>query len=475
MIWSIAWKNVWRNKIRSGIVITAFIIGLFGGLFAVATMIGSVNQRVKTAIGNEVSHIQIHHPKFQDNYDLNLTIENAGKIVDSIRLLPNVTGVSPRIKLFGMASTAGNATGIMINGIDVEMEKSVSGIYSLIPPGGGSFFESNDAKSIVIGEKLAKTLKLVNYSFTDDNLDKIRKNKNFRDIIILLEPMIGQSFRTEGDFDKKLTEVLGTKNAKKYSFSLKGIALKYNLRKKIVLSFQATDGSIAYDAFRVQGIYKTNNSAFDGLNVYVKNTDLNAIAGFQEGQSHEIAVLFANSEHVIAGGEQIKTLAPGSMVETWLEIMPDIGMYSEMMDYYLIIFMSIVLLALGFGIVNTMLMAVLERVKELGMLMAIGMNKRRVFLMIMLETVFLALTGAIIGMFISYLAINYFGNKGIDLTQFYQQGLEAFGFDAKLYPEIGLADFIQVAVLVILTGIIASIYPARKALKLNPAEATRIE
>ena len=67
------------------------------------------------------------------------------------------------------------------------------------------------------------------------------------------------------------------------------------------------------------------------------------------------------------------------------------------MNYYLFIFLIIILLALGFGIVNTMLMAVLERVKELGMLMAIGMNRKRVFRMIMLETVFLGLTGAMVG------------------------------------------------------------------------------
>jgi ABC-type antimicrobial peptide transport system permease subunit len=120
-------------------------------------------------------------------------------------------------------------------------------------------------------------------------------------------------------------------------------------------------------------------------------------------------------------------------------------------------------------------MAVLERVKELGMLMSIGMNKKRVFTMIMLETVFLSLIGAIAGMIISYVIIWYTGKHGIDLSALYQEGLEAIGFSAHIFPKLGLSAFVELTLLVILTGIIASIYPARKALKLNPAEALRID
>ena len=168
-------------------------------------------------------------------------------------------------------------------------------------------------------------------------------------------------------------------------------------------------------------------------------------------------------------------MMPGFSVQTWDEIMPEAAMYSEAMNYYLFIFLVIILLALGFGIVNTMLMAVLERVKELGMLMAVGMSRKRVFWMIMLETVFLGLTGAMAGTILCYLLVWWTGNTGVDLSALYQEGLEAFGFSAKVYPIIGLDSFFEILFLVILTGILASIYPARKALKLNPAEALRVD
>ena len=151
---------------------------------------------------------------------------------------------------------------------------------------------------------------------------------------------------------------------------------------------------------------------------------------------------------------------------------PYLSLMSGYMDTMMGLFMIIILGALGFGIVNTMLMVVLERTKELGMLMAVGMNKRKVFLMIMLETIFLALVGAVIGEILSVLLINYFNKAGIDLSSV-AEGMESVGYAAITYPILEGYRYIQITVLVICTGIIASIYPALKALKLHPAEALR--
>jgi ABC-type antimicrobial peptide transport system permease subunit len=119
-------------------------------------------------------------------------------------------------------------------------------------------------------------------------------------------------------------------------------------------------------------------------------------------------------------------------------------------------------------------MVILERVKELGMLMAVGMNKLRIFSMIVFETVFLSLTGGIVGVILSYVAVLITHKTGINISN-WSQGLEAMGFDSIVYPGITLPMLINVTLLVICTGIIASIYPARKALKLNPADALRTE
>ncbi len=475
MIWSISWKNVWRNKIRSLVVIVAFTFGIFGGVYMVAVFVGMIDSRVKMAIGNEASHIQVHHPAYLDNNEPKYTIDDYQKYVSQIEKLPEVKGVSPRIKILGMASTSGNASGVMINGVDVERERQVSGIAESMVEGGGSFFGEDGRKPIVIGEKLAKILKLTYYKITAGDLDRLSEKKKMHVVLPLLDSLLDKQIRTEADFEKALAGLLGKSEAEKFAFHIKAAAIKYRLKRKIVLSFQSLDGHIAYDAFRVVGIYKTGNSAFDGLNLFVLMSDIAPVASMQSNQVNQIAILLSSVKYDDQVAEQVMEIMPGMDVQTWDEIMPEAGMYTSAMNYFLFIFMIIILLALGFGIVNTMLMAVLERIKELGMLMAIGMNKKRVFSMIMLETVFLGMTGAVIGMAISYGLIWYTGRTGLDLTSLYQEGFEAIGFSSMIYPTIGWQSFFQLILLVVLTGVLASIYPARKAMKLNPSEALRID
>lgn len=248
--------------------------------------------------------------------------------------------------------------------------------------------------------------------------------------------------------------------------------LKVKLKSKIVLTFQDFNGEITGAAFRVVGMYKTDNSPWDKMHVYVRNDDLRRVLELPDDQSHEIVILLDDFEKAPEFATTLGKKFPDDKVEDWSEISPYLSLMSGYMDTMMGLFMIIILGALGFGIVNTMLMVVLERTRELGMLMAIGMTKRRVFLMIMLETLFLALVGALVGELLSVLLINYFNGAGIDLT-FVAEGMESVGYAPITYPMLEAYRYAQITVLVIITGILASVYPALKALKLHPAEAIR--
>lgn len=248
--------------------------------------------------------------------------------------------------------------------------------------------------------------------------------------------------------------------------------LKAKLKSKIVLTFQDYNGEITGAAFKVVGIYKTDNNPWDKMHVFVKNDDLRRILELPEDASHEIVILLNDFEQAAILEPELQAKLPDVKVEGWAEISPYLSLMSGYMDTMMGLFMVIILGALGFGIVNTMLMVVLERTKELGMLMAIGMTKRRVFVMIMLETIFLALVGAVIGEILSVFIINYFNKSGIDLS-FVGEGMESVGYAAITYPMLEGYRYIQITILVIATAILASIYPAWKALKLHPAEAIR--
>ena len=168
---------------------------------------------------------------------------------------------------------------------------------------------------------------------------------------------------------------------------------------------------------------------------------------------------------------EAKMVAQTVKVESWSDLAPEIEVIDNQFSSSMRIFVIIILLALGFGIVNTMLMAILERTRELGMLMSIGMNKAKVFTMIMLETVMMTFIGAPIGMALAALTISYTGQTGIDLS-----GLETgaeFGMSSMVYPSIPITYYGEVAVMVIIAGILAAIYPSLRAIRLKPAEAVR--
>lgn len=252
------------------------------------------------------------------------------------------------------------------------------------------------------------------------------------------------------------------------------LKLKAGIRSRVVITMTEMDGTLTGGAFRVAGIYRSANSAYDEMKAFVRDTDLRNLLRLDEGAAHEIAILMSENGTEQSFAETIRTSFSDRSVMTWTQLLPEMELMNESMNLMMYIFIIIILLALGFGIVNTMLMVVLERVKELGMLMAVGMNRLRVFAMIVTETVLLCLTGGVAGIIIAVGLTALTARTGLDLS-FWSEGLNALGFDAIIYPEIGIGNLLVVAMLVALTGVIAALYPARKAIRLRPAEALRID
>jgi len=253
----------------------------------------------------------------------------------------------------------------------------------------------------------------------------------------------------------------------------KPLAKKLNLklRKKVVIQFQNLDGDIVAGAFRIAGIFDTKNTIFDEMNVFVKRTDLNGLLG-DPNIAHEIAVYLKDVKTLDADVAALKSNFPDALTENYREISPDVRLYEANIGMSSTIFIFLFMMALIFGIINTMLMAVLERNKELGMLMAVGLNKAKVFKMIILETIFLGIAGTPIGLFLAWLTIKYFQGAGLDLTAF-SAGLEQMGMSTIIYPVSEPSLYLQMTISVVITALLAAIYPAIKAINLRPVEAMR--
>lgn len=254
--------------------------------------------------------------------------------------------------------------------------------------------------------------------------------------------------------------LISRKTAEKY---------QVKLRSRMVLDLQAADGEMLRASFRVVGIYDTDNQMYDEMNAFVRKSDLQALLGIGT-DIHEIAVLLSAHEMADPTAAAFQEKWPEDEVQPWIDLSSGMRFIVEAQDTYTLVIVGIILVALLFSIVNAMLMAVLERVREIGMLMAVGMTKRKVFGMVMLETVFLALVGGPLGLLLSWACIAYFGAHGIHLDG---AAYGEVGFGNVVYPELEFYVYLQVTAMVLGMAVFAAIFPARKALRLVPVEAIR--
>ena len=135
MLFVIAWKNIWRNKVRSLVVMVAVMLGLWAGAFVLSYVFGMINQRLDDAIGSEISHLQLHHPDFNTDYEPKFHIDQSTSLIDDIADNPNVLAVSGRVLTYGMVASPTTSSGGKIIGIDPKSEHSVTKLADNIVEG----------------------------------------------------------------------------------------------------------------------------------------------------------------------------------------------------------------------------------------------------------------------------------------------------------------------------------------------------
>ncbi len=271
---------------------------------------------------------------------------------------------------------------------------------------------------------------------------------------------------TRGDYfksDRNNQALIGEQLAEK---------LKVKLHSRIILTLQTITGDIIYGAFKVEGIYRTHNSDFDKEMIFVQRKDLQSLVNFPAGAASVITVLLHKNDDTKNVAAIMKQHFPSKQVQTWIQLSPMLQLLSGTIMQMTIIFVGIILIALAFGIINTMLMAVMDRTREIGMLLSVGMKPSKVFSMIMLETIFLSLTGAVVGVMMSIATVYWFGKTGINLS-IIAEGINALGYSSIVYPALRADFYLVLSVMVIVIAIVAGIFPARRAIRLKPAEAVR--
>lgn len=405
MIFKIAWRNIWRSKLRSFTVMGSVIIGVWSLSFMLAFFAGFIEAYVRSAIENDLSHIQLHHPDFKKDKEVQYRLQDIEAIEKQLTSLDAVKAYTVRSLNNGMLATAKGSRGIQIRGVLSEKEAAITNLDQKITA--GVYFDATKKRNpILVSKRLAEKLNL-------------------------------------------------------------------SVKSKVVLTFQQVNGELTSAAFKVIGLYQTGNAIFENLNVYIRQKDLSRLMG-ETAMIHEIAVLLNNKDAIESTQHFLSQHNDSTqvLVENYQQISPEVNLYESQMSVATYVMIVIIMLALIFGIINTMLMAVLERTRELGMLMAVGMNRSRVFIMIILETILLGVIAAPIGLLLGFLTNAYFASYGIDLSS-YSEGMEKFGLSDVVYTHMQSTDYISIMIAVAITAILGALYPALKAIRLKPVDAIR--
>ena len=245
--------------------------------------------------------------------------------------------------------------------------------------------------------------------------------------------------------------------------------LETGLGKRVVIMSQDPENEIADRGFRIVGIFDSKLAQYEEGYVFGGEGAIQDLLGVGDAIS-EVAILGTDYRDVTDLHRMVADAAgPDVEVLPWNELDTYLGSMLAVMDGFVVVWIVVIFLALSFGLVNTLVMAVFERVREIGLMLALGMTPRNILSQILAESLLLLVIGLAIGNLAAWAAIEPL-KDGIDVS-IVGEGMEYFGAASILYPALYLKDVILANVIVIVLGFFASLSPAWRASRYDPVRA----
>ncbi|NQV87052.1 MAG: ABC transporter permease [Woeseiaceae bacterium] len=245
--------------------------------------------------------------------------------------------------------------------------------------------------------------------------------------------------------------------------------LETGIGKRVVLMSQDPDNDIADRGFRVIGLYSANTKAVEEAYAFVGRLTAQKMLHIGDTTT-EVVFLSDDYRNVEATFRTVSSAMDESvLVRRWYEIDTYLGIMLGVMDGFVLIWIVVIFLALSFGLVNTLVMAVFERVREIGLMLALGMKPAGILGQIIIESMLLLILGLAAGNFLAWATIVPL-QDGIDISVV-ADGLEMWGVSSTLYPKLYASDMILATGIVLLLGFLASLAPAWRASRYEPVEA----
>ncbi|MDH5600408.1 MAG: ABC transporter permease [Gammaproteobacteria bacterium] len=414
MLLTLAWRNLWRHRKRTIITLSSIAIGFGLAVLSIGIGDGSHNSLIRNAIKLGEGHLTVQPRGYLEAPANHKYLEDGLALSKSMQTLKLAGTIEPRISLQVLSSTANNSVGAALEGLSHENDpRGIMLSNELVK---GEWIKPGDLRGIVIGEGMARKLKA-------------------------------------------------------------------RVGSKVVIMAGKKGGDSQAQLGRVRGIF---NSQVPEMDDYLIFSDIQFAQRFLEGEGAELsrqpvtrfAIFLDDPDTLYHWKDKIKAAVESKAVIAmdWQEMMPQLVQFIAIDDAGNYVFLLLILIMVVFGVLNTVLMSVLERAREFGLLRALGLSRRSLLMLVFCESLILSLLAIVVGWIVGGGVHLWFSQHGIDFTAMIGEGgnvMMGTFMDPVIYTELSWDRVTQLTTIIFIVTLASGIYPAIKAARVTPVEALR--
>jgi putative ABC transport system permease protein len=405
----LAWRNVWRNGRRTALTVAATVFAVFLVVVFVAMADGVHEKMIEDSVRIHSGHVQVAGQGYLEDRTLEQFVVLDAELERAVAATPGVTGYAPRLNAFALLSKGEATKGVVLFGVDPAREGSVSTLPTRIEE--GRFLPDDVERPIVLGAALARNL---------------------------------------------------------------GAAIGDRL---LVYSIAYTFEN-SYELFEVSGTIRLPEPTLERNLALIRLDDAQAFFAYGDRVS-EVALLLDDARAVPAATSALRqALATGSEAErvevnTWNQVMPELEQFIFIDDAGMYIMLAILVIVVAFGILNTILMSVLERTRELGVMLALGLRPAAIFRLVYFESMMLAAVGLLLGLALAIPLVLYMTGHPIPLEGSMGDASALIGIEPVMTFVLRASNPVGSTVTILVVAALAAFYPAVKASRARPIDALR--
>ncbi|MDT8997733.1 FtsX-like permease family protein [Paucibacter sp. APW11] len=465
-----AWRSLARNRRRSVVAGAGMALAMAMCMATLGLMDGLSRDLIESTTDLEVGHVQVHHPAYLSSRRLGDTVPAAAIDLTALRQRSEIEAASARLYAWGYLSSASSAAGVQLMGIEPSQERRVTRVASKISA--GEFLP------------VAATPWPAAHALTESQQAEDRE---------LTESAIEQAFaRFEGKAPHPAQEAAGDAAAARMAEQLAprplqpppavlGERLAANLGVKVgdsvQLLYESTLGVQSSLDLRVVGLLSTGLEAVDRSRVLLHSQDLQQML-MLNGRAHEIAIRLHDAHAADRVAEALARAGSDTLpreVLSWSKLRPDITALIASNQALMGSLVFIVFLIAGVGVLNTMLVSVMQRQKEISLLKALGRQPAAIVRLILLETLVLAGAACAAGLLLGTACNAYLQQHGIDLSGFGSFSMSGVSVAPVLRAELSWQSALLPSASLLLVALLAAWFPAHAAARVPAAVGLRFE